>query len=132
MITINTYIFLSILGITVLSMFLNIYSTIKVFGLLNEDQEEEIHELEVENMFYREENKKFTARLSQYNNVIMEVDAKIGVGIDFPPDPTSDVTIVKNIAATYIDEEYSEKHHTLGHDMENIYPLQDPEEHAKS
>lgn len=30
-----------------------------------------------------------------------------------------------------VDEEYSEKHHTLGSDTENIYPLQDPEEHAK-
>jgi len=117
MITINTYIFLSILGITIISMFLNIYSTIKVFGLLNEDQEEEIHGLEVENMFYREENKTLTARLSQYNNVIMEVDAKIGVGMEIP---------------AYVDEEYSEKHHTLGSDIENIYPLQDPEEHAKS
>jgi hypothetical protein len=45
MITINTYIFLSIIGITIMSMFLNIYSTIKVFNLIDE---RERHQEEVD------------------------------------------------------------------------------------
>ena len=79
MITINTYIFLSIIGITTLSMFLNIYVTIKLFQFFHDgqytEQEREIEELEVDNLYLKEEIKelsifKLEQEASRINNKI--------------------------------------------------------------
>jgi len=83
MISINPYIFLSILSVTAMSMFLNIYSTIKVFNLINEDEkerhEEEIETLEVDNMMYREEIIILRKSCSAYQKTISELDQKLGI-----------------------------------------------------
>ena len=73
MITINTYIFLSILGITTLSMFLNIYITIQLFKFFKDDvaiaeevqHQNEIKELEVDNLYLREEIKELNLYLEK-------------------------------------------------------------------
>lgn len=64
-----------------MSMFLNIYSTIKVFKLINEDEkerhQEEIETLEVDNMMYREEIKTSRKRISEFEAIINELDSNI-------------------------------------------------------
>jgi len=55
-------------------MFLNIYSTIKVFNLINEDErerhQEEVETLEIDNMMYREEAKAAQKRISEFSGLI--------------------------------------------------------------
>jgi hypothetical protein len=64
-------------------MFLNIYSTIKVFNLINEDEKErhkeEIETLEVDNMMYREEIIILRKSCSAKQKTISELDQKLAI-----------------------------------------------------
>lgn len=84
MITINTYILFSIIGITILSMFINIYVTIKLFSFFRDgayaDQERDIEELEVDNLYLKEEIKELNVyKLNQDAlNISRKVDQALG------------------------------------------------------